>query len=175
MKFINYFSNLIIPFIFIFVIFIGIKEKKQVFDLFLEGAKEGIKITFNIFPTLVGLFVAIGVLRSSGVLELIIKIISPITNLLGFPREIMPLAILRPISGSASIAIGTDIMKQYGVDSKIGLIVSTIMGSTETTIYTIAIYSAQVKIKKTRHVLLAALIGDMVGIAVSVVIWRILS
>lgn len=175
MKFINYFSNLIIPFIFIFVIFIGIKEKKQVFDLFLEGAKEGIKITFNIFPTLVGLFVAIGVLRSSGVLELIIKIISPITNLLGFPREIMPLAILRPISGSASIAIGTDIMKQYGVDSKIGLIVSTIMGSTETTIYTIAIYSAQVKIKKTRHVLLAALIGDVVGIAVSVVIWRILS
>ena len=175
MKFINYFSNLIIPFIFIFVIVIGIKEKKQVFDLFLEGAKEGIKITFNIFPTLVGLFVAIGVLRSSGVLELIIKIISPITNLLGFPREIMPLAILRPISGSASIAIGTDIMKQYGVDSKIGLIVSTIMGSTETTIYTIAIYSAQVKIKKTRHVLLAALIGDMVGIAVSVVIWRILS
>lgn len=175
MKFINYFSNLIIPFIFIFVIVIGIKEKKQVFDLFLEGAKEGIKITFNIFPTLVGLFVAIGVLRSSGVLELIIKIISPITNLLGFPREIMPLAILRPISGSASIAIGTDIMKQYGVDSKIGLIVSTIMGSTETTIYTIAIYSAQVKIKKTRHVLLAALIGDVVGIAVSVVIWRILS
>ena len=175
MKFINYFSNLIIPFIFIFVIFIGIKENKQVFDLFLEGAKEGIKITFNIFPTLVGLFVAIGVWRSSGVLELIIKIISPITNLLGFPREIMPLAILRPISGSASIAIGTDIMKQYGVDSKIGLIVSTIMGSTETTIYTIAIYSAQVKIKKTRHVLLAALIGDMVGIAVSVVIWRILS
>lgn len=175
MKLINYFSNLIIPVIFLFIIFFGIKEKKQVFDLFIEGAEDGIKIAFNIFPTLVGLFLAVGVLKSSGVLELIIKIISPVTNLLGFPKEIMPLAILRPISGSASIAIGTDLMKQYGVDSKIGLIVSTIMGSTETTIYTIAIYSAQVKVKKTRHVLLAALIGDLVGIVVSVVIWRILS
>ncbi len=175
MKIIEYFSNLAIPFIFLIILFFGIKEKKHVFDLFMEGAREGIKITISILPTLVGLFVAIGVLRSSGILECIIKIISPITNMLGFPKEIMPLALLRPISGSASIAIGTDIMKQYGVDSKIGLIASTIMGSTETTIYTIAIYSSHIKIKKTRFVLLAALIGDVVGIITSVVIWRIMS
>lgn len=175
MKIINYFSNLAIPLIFLIILFFGISEKKQVFDIFIEGAKEGIEIAVKILPTLVGLFVAIGALRSSGVLDFIINLISPITNFLGFPKEIMPLAILRPISGSASIAVGTDIMKTYGVDSKIGLIVATIMGSTETTFYTIAVYSSMVKIKKTRFVLWASLIGDFVGILTSVVIWRILS
>lgn len=175
MKIINYCSNLAIPLIFLIILLYGILEKKQLFEIFLEGAKEGIEIVVSIFPTLIGLFVAIGALRSSGILNLIINIISPITNILGFPKEIMPLAILRPISGSASLAIGTDIMKTYGVDSKIGLIVATIMGSTETTLYTIAVYSSVVKIKKTRFVLWAALIGDIVGILTSVVIWNILS
>ena len=87
----------------------------------------------------------------------------------------MPLAILRPISGSASIAIGSDIMTQYGVDSKIGLITSTIMGSTETTLYTIAIYTSIVGIKKTRFVLIAALIGDFIGMLTSVIIWNFMS
>lgn len=162
MNIIIFLSNLAIPLIFLIILFFGIFEKKPVFDIFIEGAKEGMQIAVNIFPTLIGLFVAIGVLRSSGILDFIINLIEPITIFLGFPKEIMPLAILRPISGSASIAIGTDIMKTYGVDSKIGLIASTIMGSTETTLYTIAIYSSAVKIKKTRFVLLAALIGDFI-------------
>ena len=175
MKVINYFSNLSIPLIFLIILFFGIKEKKQVFELFLDGARDGIKIAIKIFPTLIGLFVAVGALRSSGFLDFIINILSPITKIIGLPKEIMPLAILRPISGSASLAIGTDMMKKYGVDSKIGLIVSTIMGSTETTIYTIAIYTSKIKTIKTRNVLWAALIGDAVGITVSVVFWRILS
>ena len=162
MNIINFLSNLAIPLIFLIILFYGIYEKKPIFDIFLEGANEGMKITINIFPTLIGLFVAIGVLRSSGILDFAINLIQPITSCFGFPKEIMPLAILRPISGSASIAIGTDIMKTYGVDSKIGLIASTIMGSTETTLYTIAIYSSAVKIKKTRFVLFAALIGDFI-------------
>lgn len=162
MDIINYLSNLAIPLIFLIILFYGIYEKKPIFDNFLQGAEEGMKIAVNIFPTLIGLFVAVGVLRNSGVLNFIINLIEPITNFLGLPKEIMPLAILRPVSGSASIAIGTDIMKTYGVDSKIGLITSTIMGSTETTLYTIAIYSSSVKIKKTRFVLLAALIGDFI-------------
>lgn len=98
MKLINYFSNLAIPMIFLIILFYGILEKKPVFDIFLEGAKEGIEIAVKILPTLVGLFVAIGTLRSSGILDFIINLISPITNLLGFPKEVMPLAILRPIS-----------------------------------------------------------------------------
>ena len=121
------------------------------------------------------MFVAIGALRCSGILDFLIKLIYPVVDFLGIPKEIMPLAILRPISGSASIAIGSDIMTQYGVDSKIGLITSTIMGSTETTIYTIAMYTSIVRIKKTRFVLIAALIGDLIGIVTSVAIWNILS
>ena len=175
MKIIEYFSNLVIPLVFLLILVYGLKEKKQIFELFLEGVNDGIKIVWNIFPTLIGFFVAVGALRSSGLLNDLINLLSPITNLFGFPEEIMPLAFIRPISGSTSIAVGTDIMKQYGVDSKIGLIAATIMGSTETTLYIIAIYSSQVKVKKTRKVLLAALVGDIIGILVSVVFWNIMS
>ena len=175
METINNLSNLAIPITILAILIVGIIEKNKIFNTFLDGAKEGIEITLKIFPTLVGLFVAIGALRYSGVLDFIINIISPIIKFLHIPLEIMPLAILRPISGSASIAIGTDIMNQYGVDSKIGLIVSTIMGSTETTFYTIALYTGIVGVKKIRFVLVAALIGDIIGILSSVVIWSFLS
>lgn len=172
---INYISNLAIPFTILIILVYGLIERNKVFDTFLEGAKEGIEIVVKIFPTLVGLFVAIGALRYSGVLDFIIKLIYPIVNFFNIPKEIMPLAILRPISGSASIAIGSDIMTQYGVDSKIGLIASTIMGSTETTLYTIAVYTSVVGVKKIRFVLLAALIGDLIGLLSSVIIWNIMS
>ncbi len=175
MQVLNYISNLAIPFTILIVLIYGLIEKNKVFDTFLEGAREGIEIVIKIFPTLIGLFVAIGALRSSGVLDFIIKIISPVISFFHIPPEIMPLAILRPISGSASIAIGSDIMTKYGVDSKLGLIASTIMGSTETTFYTIAIYTSVVGIKKIRHVLIAGLVGDLIGILSSVIIWNIMS
>lgn len=174
MQVINFFSNLAMPMVIFFIVLYGVTEKVKVFDNFLEGAKEGIKITFSILPTLIGLFLAIGVLRSSGVLDLIIKLSSPILEIFNFPSELMPLAILRPISGSASIAVATDIMKQVGVDSLIGNIASTIMGSTETTLYTIAIYTSCIKIKKTRFILIAALTADITGIIVSNLIWNFL-
>lgn len=175
MEFSHYISVISIPLIILIITVNGILEKQNIFDTFIEGAKEGVKIIMGIFPTLIGLFVAIGALRTSGVLDLVINILSPVTNLINIPKEIMPLAILRPISGSASTAIAVDIMKTYGVDSLIGQIASTLMGSTETTIYTIAIYTSIVKIKKTRYVLLAGLMGDIVGTVASVEIWRILS
>ena len=175
MNFINYVSNSIIPIVITIIILVALKQRVKVFDCFLEGAKEGIDIVIGLFPTLIGLFVAIGVLRSSGIIDNLINALSPVLNTVGIPKEIMPLAILRPISGSASIAIGTDIMNQYGVDSKIGMIVSTIMGSTETTLYTIAIYTSVVKIKSSRGILAAALIGDFVGMLISVVICRFMS
>lgn len=174
MQVINFFSNLAMPMVIFFIVLYGVTEKVKVFDNFLEGAKEGIKTTFSILPTLIGLFLAIGVLRSSGVLDFIIKLSSPILEIFNFPSELMPLAILRPISGSASIAVATDIMKQAGVDSLIGNIASTIMGSTETTLYTIAIYNSCIKIKKTRFILLAALTADITGIIVSNLIWNFL-
>lgn len=170
----NFISNIAIPMIILIIVLYGIKEKNKVFDTFLDGAKEGLQITLDIFPTLVGLFVAIGALRSSGVLNIIIYILTPLLNIFHFPTELMPLALLRPISGSGSIAIATDIMKNYGVDSKLGLMASTIMGSTETTIYTIAIYTSCIKVKNTRKILLAALVADIVGISVSVIICQLL-
>lgn len=173
-KILNYISNLAMPLIILIIVFYSLIERKKAFDIFLDGAKDGLNIVLNIFPTLIGLFVAIGALRSSGILDLIINFITPILNILNFPSEIMPLAILRPISGSSSIAIATDIMKNFGVDSNIGIIAATIMGSTETTLYTIAVYTSSVKVKKTRFVLFAALTADVVGIIVSVVICRIM-
>ena len=165
----------LMPMVILLIVMYGVKEKNKVFETFLEGAKEGIKTTLSILPTLIGLFLAIGALRSSGVLELIIKLASPILDILNFPSELMPLAILRPISGSGSIAVATDIMKNCGVDSLIGNIASTIMGSTETTLYTIAVYTSCIKVKKTRYILLAALAADIAGIIASTIVCQILS
>ena len=175
MQVINFFSSLAIPLIIFIIVIYGLAEKIKIFDVFLEGAKEGIDIVVSIFPTLIGLFVAIGALRSSGVLDFVISIISPFLNKVNFPTEIMPLALIRPISGSSSMAVATDIMKNFGVDSNIGIIASVIMGSTETTIYTIAVYTSSVGIKKTRFVLWAALIADFVGMLTSVIVCRLLS
>lgn len=175
MKIINYISTVAMPMVILIIVIYGIKEKNKVYDNFIEGAKEGLKVVLNIFPTLIGIFVAVGALRASGILDLIINIIQPVINLFKIPAQIMPLAIIRPISGSASMAVATDIISKYGVDSSIGLIAATIMGSTETTLYTIALYTSAVGIKKTRFVLVAALIADIVGMITSVIIWQILS
>lgn len=174
MKIINYISIISMPILIFIILINGIKEKKNVFDIFLKGAVDGIEIVLKILPTLVGLFFAIGFLRNSGILDFIINIISPIINILHIPKEIIPLALLRPISGSASLAIATDIMQQNGVDSFVGKLASVIMGSTETTIYTIAVYSSSVKIKNIRFVLFAALTADIVGIISAIIICNII-
>ena len=172
MEIINSISLLAIPMVILIIVSESLREKKPVFDIFLKGAFEGIEISLKIFPTLIGLFIAIGMLRSSGVLDFISKLITPILSFLKFPREVVPLAILRPISGSASIAVATDIMRNSGVDSFEGLLASIIMGSTETTLYTIAVYTSSIKIKNTRGVLIAALAADLTGIIVSLIICR---
>ena len=172
MKIINYISIIAMPLVILIIVSKALKEKVSVFDVFLKGAAEGVEITFRIFPTLVGLFVAIGMLRSSGILDFITKLISPILSYIRFPGEIVPLALLRPISGSASMAVATDIIKQNGVDSFIGILASVIMGATETTLYTIAVYTSSVKIKNTRGVLIASLAADLTGIIVSLIVCR---
>ena len=113
-------------------------------------------------------------MRSSGIIDLIVNFLTPFFNIVNFPTEILPLALIRPISGSSSIAVATDIMKNFGVDSRIGLMASTIMGSTETTVYTIAVYTSSVGIKKTRFVLCAALIADFVGIVTSIIVCKLI-
>lgn len=175
MTIINYISAVAVPTVILLIIIYGVSEKIKVYDTFIEGAKEGLEVVINIFPTLIGIFLAVGALRASGILDLIINIITPVITALKIPAEIMPLAILRPISGSASIAVATDIMSKYGVDNIIGIIAGTIMGSTETTFYTIALYTSAVGIKKIRYVLVAALVADIVGIITSIAICRIMS
>lgn len=172
MGIISYISIVAMPIVILLIILNALKERVAVFDIFLKGAKDGIEIVLKIFPTLVGLFVAIGMLRSSGVIEFIISMISPITNFFNFPNEILSLAMLRPISGSASMVVATDIIKSNGVDSFIGILAAIIMGSTETTLYTIVVYTGSVKIKKTRLILLAALLADITGIIASIIICK---
>ena len=172
MEIINYMSAIIIPLVIVLVIGYGIAEKKNVYDIFLRGAKNGIKIVIKLFPTLLAIFLAINMLRNSGVIDFIINILKPVLLFLNIPIEIMPLALLRPISGTASMAVATDIIKTSGVDSQIGLIAATIMGSTETVFYTIALYTSSINIKKTRFTLVAALIANFVGIVSSVLIFK---
>lgn len=171
---VNYISNAAMPIIILLIVGYGLKEKIKVYDTFLDGAKEGLEMVFRLLPTLIGIFMAIGALRSSGILDLIVKIISPICIFFDLPSQIMPLALIRPISGSASMAVAVDIMQEFGVDSTIGMIASTIMGSTETTLYTIAVYTGCVGIKKIRFVLATALIADFVGMLTSIIICKIL-
>lgn len=173
MNFINYISTIIIPFIIVFAIGYGIMEKKHVYDIFIVGAKKGAKIVIKLFPTLLAIFLAINLLRSSGIVDFVIDIISPILKVLNIPEEIMPLAILRPISGSASMGIATNIMQENGVDSKIGLIASTIMGATETTFYTIALYTSSIGVKKIRFTLISSLIANIVGVTTAILIFSL--
>ena len=174
MNFINYISAIAVPAIILIILLYGLFERKNVFDLFIKGSEEGFKIAIKLFPTLVGLFLAIGALSSSGILDLISKLLSPFFTLVKIPVEILPLALLRPISGGGSIAIATDIMKKFGVDSAVGLITSTIIGSTETTFYAITVYTNSIKVKKTRFVLFVALMADLAGILASIFFWKIL-
>ena len=164
-KIINYISIISIPMIILIIVLVGIIEKKPIFDLFIKGAIKGIEITLKIFPTLIGLFFAIGLLNNSGIIEFVTTLLSPVLKIMRFPKEIVPLVILRPISGSASMAIA-----QNGVDSKIGLIASVIMGATETTLYTIAVYTSSIKVKKTRYILIASLLADITGIISAIII-----
>lgn len=172
MTIVSYLSEIIIPFVIVFVIGYGIVEKKNVYDIFIKGAKNGVKIVIKLFPTLLAIFLAINMLRNSRLVDFIINLVKPILNILNIPVEIMPLALLRPISGTASMAVATDIIKASGVDSKIGLIAATIMGATETTFYTIALYTSSIKVKKIRFALVASLIADVVGMATAIIIFN---
>ena len=165
----TYISTMIIPAIISIILFTGLKEGKKVYDIFIDGAKDGVKITFKLFPTLVGIFIAISMLRSPGLIDFIVSIISNFTKLINVSSEILPLAIIKPISGSGAIALGTDIMSKFGPDSNIGMIAATIMGSSETTFYVIALYMSQVKVKDSRKVVIPAILADLASIISAII------
>lgn len=168
MEIIKTISVYAIPAIFLIILCSGLYKDVKVYEVFVEGAKEGIDTVVRIIPSLVGLLVAIGVFRASGALDLLVHAAKPLASLFGIPHEAMPLAFLRPISGSASLALVSDILKTHGPDSFIGRVVSTMMGSTETIFYTLAVYYGSVGIKNIRYTLAAALLAEAVSIVASV-------
>lgn len=174
MNVLSYISSAAIPGVIILIVLFGLFQKVKVFDAFAEGAKEGITTTIRIIPPLIGLIVAVGVLRESGALDLFVKGMSFVFAPIGVPSEILSLALIRPISGNAAMAAVVDIMKTFGADSYIGLVACTIMGSTETIFYTLTIYFGSVGIRKIKYTLYAALLADAVGLVAAVYLWRLM-
>ena len=171
MKFI---SDLIMPLAFVGIILYGYSQKIDIYETFIEGAKEGAMTVFKIFPTLIGLMVAVGILSGSGALDCFSKLLAPIFELAGFPKEAIPLTFMRLVSSSASTGLLLDIFKKYGPDSFIGRLVSVMMSCTETVFYTISIYFMSVNIKKIRYTLKGALIANLFGIIASLYITKII-
>ena len=167
MKIMLILSDLMIPLVLIYILFYGYSKKVKVYDAFIDGAEEGFKTVFKIAPTLVGLMVAVGVLRASGALDLLSEIVSPITEKIGYPKEVVPLTFMRLVSSSASTGILLDLFKTYGVDSFIGNFVSVMMSSTETVFYTMSVYFMAVNITKTKYTLVGALIANFAGVIAS--------
>jgi len=169
---VSYISAFAMPAVIGAFLLLGMVRRVKVYDCFVEGAKDGLQSLVGIIPPLVGLMVAISMFRASGALELLAKLLSPLLSALQLPKEVLPLALLRPISGSASTAIVTDIFQTLGPDSPAGTIASVMMGSTETTFYTVAVYFGAVGIKNTRHTIGAALLADLTGILLSIAVAR---
>jgi spore maturation protein B len=159
-----------IPVMLVAIPLIGMIRKVKVYDVFVDGAKEGFDVAIKIIPFLVGILVAIGMFRASGAMELLTASLQPIMNATGFPAELMPLAILRTLTGSGSLAFTTDLIKTHGPDSLIARMAATMYGSSETTFYVLAVYFGAVSVKKTRHAVPAALIGDLVAAIATVAV-----
>ncbi len=166
----NIASKIVIPLFVVFVIFYGFKKKVNIYESFLEGAKEGLIISFNIFPSIIAMVFAINIFLDSRFVYEILGFLKPLLNLINIPIEIMPMAILRPISGTASLAIMNDIFINHGPDSYIGRLASVLQGCTDTTIYVLALYFSSVRIKKIRYSLGVGLFADLIGITVAFLI-----
>ena len=153
--------DLLIPFLLLLVSVVALSKKQDAYSALLDGGKDGLRLIFTIAPALVMLLTAVHMLRASGAIELLTRWLSPVMRVVGIPAQILPLMLIRPFSGSAALAVGADLMATYGVDSLIGRTAAIMLGSTETTFYTISVYFAN--IKKTRYAVPAALIADLVG------------
>ena len=170
MQFFLYVSQLIIPFLILYIVGYGLLANVPVYDSFIRGAKEGMNTVMKIAPTLVGLMIASGVLRASGFLDLVGTLLGRIIPEQVFPAELVPLGVLRMFSSSAATGLLLDVYKEFGTDSRIGLIASLMMSCTETIFYTMSLYFMTAGVKKTRYTLTGALLATVAGIAASVVL-----
>lgn len=170
MKFFLYLADFIIPFVIFLIVCYGCMMKVNVYDSFIKGAKGGFSTVIRIMPTLVGLMVAVGILRASGFLECLADMIGNVTQHVGFPGELVPLTVVKLFSSSAATGLLLDIYKEYGTDTLLGLIASISMSCTETIFYTMSVYFMTAKVSKTRYTLTGALLATFAGLAASVVL-----
>lgn len=174
MGIINIISLWLIPIIIGFILIYGTVKKVPTYETFVEGGKEGIKISFSIIPYLVGMLVSISIFRASGALEALMNVMKPVLEVLHIPAEIVPLAFIRPISGTAALGLTSDIIATYGPDSFIGILAATMQGSTDTTLYVLTVYFGAVGIRKMGDALKVGLLADFVGILAAIIIVSIL-
>jgi spore maturation protein B len=171
---INIISVVAIPLVLFIFLGWGIVKKVRVYEVFVEGAKDGFNVAIRIIPYLVAMLAAIGIFRASGAMELLTAVLAPVTTLIGMPPEVLPMAFMRPLSGSGSLGIMTELMKVNGPDSLIGIMASTMYGSSETTFYVLAVYFGTVAVKNTRHAVPVGLIADAAGMLAAVYIVNLL-
>lgn len=167
-------TEYLVPLILLGASLLALRKKENAYDLLLSGGTEGLRLMGAILPALVVLLTAVHMLRASGAVELLGGLLSPLFRILGIPPETAILVLIRPISGSAALAVGADLMAHYGVDSPIGRTAAVMLGSTETTFYTISVYFGAVGIKKTRYAVPAALLADLTGFTVASLTVRLL-
>ena len=160
-------TDYIVPVLLLIASVLALRKQENSYDLLLSGAADGLRLLLTLVPTLVMLLTAVTMLRESGAMEAIGSLLAPVFRFIGIPPETAMLVLIRPISGSAALAVGADLMAQYGVDSQIGRTAAVMLGSTETTFYTISVYFGAAGIKKTRYTLPAALIADLTGFIVA--------
>lgn len=166
--------DLLVPCLFLAVCCFAMAGKRDVYTLMVTGAQQGLQTAVSILPALVLLLACIHMLRTSGAMEQLTAFLTPVCQILGIPPETVPLVVIRPISGSAGLAVGSELLAAYGPDSEIGRTAAIMLGSTETTFYTVSVYFGAAKIRKSRHTLIAALFADLVGFFMASVSARLL-
>ena len=173
MEIITLVSTWLIPTFLLVVLSVAVIKRGPAYELFVEGGKEGVKMAFSLLPFLVGMIVSIAILRSSGALEAFINSITPLLQMVGIPADIMPLALVRPISGTAALGMTTELIATHGPDSFIGRLASTMQGSTDTTLYILTVYFGAVGIRKMRYALKVGLLADLIAILSTIIIVKI--
>lgn len=166
-------SSLVIPLLLAFLAVYGMGRRVDVYGALTHGAEEGLTVLLRIIPALVGLLTAVSMFRASGAMEWLSALSAPVLEWLGIPPETAPLMLVRPVSGSGALAVGSELMRTYGPDSYIGRVAAVMLGSTETTFYTIAVYFGSVGIHRTRHAIPSALAADLAGFAASALAVRL--
>lgn len=167
-------SFFVIPLILVSFPLYGLYKRVPVYESFVEGAKEGFQVAVRIIPYLVAILFAIAMFRASGAMDFLVAVLDPILSPIGFPGEVVPMAIMRPLTGSGSAALVVDMINQYGEDSILVKMAAVMFGSTETTFYVIAVYFGAINIKKTRHALPAGLTADLAAMLIAVWVVRLL-